>query len=211
MKQQEFVRSLSVSQRAELTQKSDMAGYKHLAVHVGGIVLLATLVLLKLPLWPVLMLPLGVLIVFLFTLLHETMHRTPFATAAVNDRVAMVCGFLLFLGPSWFRCFHFAHHRYTQNPEKDPELSEAKPQTPAQYVLHISGLPVWRAQMTTLLKNALGNIKEDYVPAAKRASVVQEARVFLSLYHSCFYRSYCFFYVRYHASGYSHRLRNSHS
>jgi len=182
MNQQQFIRSLSNEQRRSLTQKSDAAGYGYLATHGGAIVVLGVLISQQVPLWPLLMLPQGILIVFLFTLLHETAHRTPFATAVVNDRVGAVCGFLLALPPEWFRCFHFAHHRYTQDPEKDPELASAKPSTLGQYLLHISGLPIWLSHFKTLFHNARGLCEVAYVPQPKRARVRSEALRMLGLY-----------------------------
>lgn len=182
MNQQQFIRSLSTEQRRALTQKSDVAGFRYLVLHGALIVLLGSLIVLQVPLWPVLMLPQGILIVFLFTLLHETVHRTPFATSVVNDRVGLVCGFLLGLAPEWFRSFHFAHHRYTQDPEKDPELASKKPATVWQYLVHVSGLPVWLSHFKTLLCNARGDCEDEYVPDAKRPQVRSEARWMLGSY-----------------------------
>lgn len=182
MNQQQFMRSLSIEQRRVLTQKSDVAGFKYLAVHGALIVLLGSLIVLQVPLWPALMMPQGILIVFLFTLLHETVHRTPFATPLVNDRVGLVCGFLLGLAPEWFRCFHFAHHRYTQDLEKDPELASKKPATMWQYLVHVSGLLVWFSHLSTLLNNARGQCEDEYVPDAKKLRIRSEARWMLGTY-----------------------------
>lgn len=182
MNQKQFIQSLSIDQRRALTKKSDLAGYSHLVVHCALIVFLSFLIILQIPLWPILMVPQGILIVFLFTLLHETVHRTPFATRKVNDRVGLVCGFLLGLAPNWFRCFHFAHHRFTQDPEKDPELASKKPSTLLQYIAHVSGLPVWFSHFTTLIRNARGVCNDDYVPEAKRAQIRTEARWMLAGY-----------------------------
>ena len=128
------------------------------------------------------MLPQGFLIVFLFTLLHEAVHKTPFATEWLNDWAARMSGFLLVLGADWFRYFHFAHHRYTQDPENDPELAEPKPETVLQYVVHVSGLPVWWAQAKGMVMNALGRGKAAYIPARGEARVRREAAAILALY-----------------------------
>ncbi len=176
MKQQEFVRSLSAEQRTALTQKSDAIGFQHLAVHWGLIALLAVCISLKPDYWPVLMLPQGILIVFCFTLMHETTHRTAFANGKVNEIVGRVCGLMIVIPNEWFRCFHFDHHRYTQDPENDPELSAAKPSSIWQYVKHISGLPVWFSQFRTLISNARGFCKDRYVPDAKLPRIRAEAR-----------------------------------
>ncbi|MBV8144634.1 MAG: fatty acid desaturase, partial [Gammaproteobacteria bacterium] len=51
----------------------------------------------------------GIVLCFLFCALHESIHRTAFASRALNDAVAWVCGALLVLPPGYFRAFHFAH------------------------------------------------------------------------------------------------------
>lgn len=182
MKQQEFIRSLSIEQRRALTQKSDAAGFSYLALHLGLLITLGCLIAWRVPGWPLLMVPQGILLVFLFTLLHETVHRTPFATPVINDRVGNLCGFLLCLPMEWFRCFHFAHHRHTQDPEKDPELASAKPETLREYLVHLSGIPVWTSQFATLLRNARGACSDDYVPDAKHSLIQSEARRMLAAY-----------------------------
>ncbi|TGS93002.1 fatty acid desaturase, partial [Mesorhizobium sp. M8A.F.Ca.ET.213.01.1.1] len=100
--------------------------------------LLGGLIAARVPLWPLLMLPQGILIVFLFTLLHETVHRTAFETQWLNDAVARLCSLAIALPADWFRYFHFAHHRFTQDPDNDPELAFPKPETLRQYIVHVS-------------------------------------------------------------------------
>lgn len=179
-----FIRSLPPQQRAELTRKSDRQGLLHLAGHWGIIVLIGGLITARVPFWPVLMLPQGILIVFLFTLLHETSHRTVFATAWLNKAVAWICGFLIILPPDWFRHFHFDHHRYTQDPEKDPELLTPKPTTLGEYLIHITGLPVWSGHLKTLLRNAGGRDAGHFISDSDRGRVAWEARIMVLLYAS---------------------------
>src|SRR5262245_16186687 len=69
----------------------------------------------------------GMVLSFLFCALHESIHRTAFASRWANDLVAWICGALLMLPPEYFRQFHFAHHRFTQDPKRDPELAVAAP------------------------------------------------------------------------------------
>jgi len=182
MDHRDIIASLTAEQRAILTERSDFRGLAHLALHWGLILLLGVLIALEVPTWWALMLPQGVLVVFLFTLLHEAAHKTPFRSEGLNTLAARVSGFLLFLGPDWFRYFHFAHHRHTQDPDNDPELSEPKPETVWQYVVHVSGLPVYRSEITGLVRNALGRGKAAYIPAKGEAKVRREAIVMLALY-----------------------------
>ncbi|WP_417407934.1 fatty acid desaturase [Hoeflea sp.] len=182
MDHKSFLASLSAEQCRELTETSDLSGLAHLALHLGAIILLGGLIVAQVPAWPVLMLPLGVLLVFLFTLLHEASHLTPFRSRWLNSLAAQFCGFVIFLAPRWFRYFHFAHHRFTQMPGKDPELAEPKPETWGQYILCLSGLPVWVSHLRTLIHNAAGRCDDAFVPVAKRATVRHEAQIMLAAY-----------------------------
>jgi len=182
MDHKSLIASLSAEQCRNLTATSDLSGLAHLALHLGAIMLLGGLIVARVPLWPVLMLPLGILLVFLFTLLHEASHGTPFRSRWLNTLAARFCGFVIFLAPGWFRYFHFAHHRFTQMPGKDPELADPKPETWGQYVLYVSGLPVWVSHIRTLIHNALGRCDDEFVPQGKRSAVHNEARMMLAGY-----------------------------
>ncbi len=140
------------------------------------------LIALAIPCWPLLLLPLGVLMVFLFTLLHETIHRTAFKRRIVNDVIAHVCGLILFLPPKWFRYFHFAHHRHTQDPERDPELITPAPRTIGEYVRHISGVPLAFSLLKTLWLNATGDTTDVFVAERSRVAVMWESRMMLLSY-----------------------------
>ena len=86
------------------------------------ILVLGTLIALRVPFW-FLLLPLqGILIVFLFTALHECIHETAFKSSFLNTAISSISGFLILIPPVWFRFFHFAHHRHTHDPARDPEL-----------------------------------------------------------------------------------------
>lgn len=174
-----FLTSLSADQRAALIARSNAKGLQHLAGHWGAIALCVCLILVQAPFWPAIMLVQGILLVFLFTLLHETSHKTPFDSAWINTVVGHVCGFVLVLPANWFRYFHFAHHRFTQIPTKDPEMDSPKPSTLPQYMWHISGIPIWISHAKTLATNATGRQNADYVPDARRPSVMQESQLYL--------------------------------
>lgn len=174
--------SLSREQRRALTEKSDRPGVVRLASHAGLIVVLGTLILMRVPAWPLLLPIQGILIVFLFTLEHETIHRTAFASERLNDWVARFCGFLIAIPAEWFRYFHFAHHRHTQDPDHDPELGEGKPETLRDYLIHVSGLPLWWSLARTLSANAIGTRRDGFVPENARRRVRREARLTLAAY-----------------------------
>src|SRR6516162_6773557 len=114
----------------------------------------------------------GIVLVFLFCALHECIHRTAFASRALNDAVAWLCGALLILPPNYFRLFHFAHHRHTQDRARDPELAVPAPATSAAWCWRVSGLPYWRERLQTTLRHALsGRVSETFVPADRTAQV----------------------------------------
>lgn len=177
-----IIAGLSAEQRAALTGRRNGPGLLRLAVHGGAILGLGGLILAGVPFWPLLLLPQGILIVFLFTLLHECVHETAFATPWLNRTVATVAGFLVLVPATWFRYFHFAHHRHTHDPDKDPELMSTKPETLRQYVKYLSGIPLWIGMGRTVLLNAARPTDEPYVPEKGRRKVHAEARITLFLY-----------------------------
>jgi fatty acid desaturase len=168
--------------REKLLAKRDGPGLARLAFHLGSIALLGFAIAWGVPGWALLLPVQGILIVFLFTLLHETVHETPFRTPALNSLIGAVTGFALLLGPTWFRFFHLAHHRHTYDPARDPELATPKPQTLAAYVRHVSGIPLWIATMRGLIANALGRNRDSYLPERARDRVTAEARIMLAAY-----------------------------
>jgi fatty acid desaturase len=130
-----------------------------------------------------LVLPLhGVALTFLFAPLHETIHRTAFRSRVLNDSVANFCGLPLLLPPAWFRHFHFAHHRWTQDPLCDPELDPPRPATARAWLWHVTGLPYWIAALGGLIVHARGRVPEPYIPPRDYAAVVREARIFIAIY-----------------------------
>jgi fatty acid desaturase len=174
---------LPAERRAALTERSDRAGLLHLAGHLGAIALLALPVALGLPFWPLFLLPLGVAQVFLFTLSHECTHRTPFRTPWINDAVGHAVGLPLLLPFAWFRAFHLAHHRHTNDPKRDPELEDGpRPATPAALAWHVTGLPYWWGMAARIVSNARGRLDAPYLPERRKPAMIREARVLLVLY-----------------------------
>ncbi|WP_139103227.1 fatty acid desaturase [Pararhodobacter sp. CCB-MM2] len=177
----DFLRTLPAETRAALTQRSARAGLWHLAGHGGLILLIGALIAMKVPGWWALLPVQGVLIVFLFTLEHECTHKTPFASDVLCDRVGSVCGALILNPFQWFRYFHLAHHRHTNTPG-DPEIAYPKPQTRADWIKHVSGLPLWLASGQLILRLALGRERPAYLPDRARPRAEREARILLAVY-----------------------------
>lgn len=167
-----------------LSERSDRRGLVRLAGHLAAILGSGTLLAGA---WgsawllPALVLH-GVVLAFLFAPLHETIHLTAFRSRALNRAVAFFCGLVLFLPSQYFRDFHFAHHRQTQNLGGDPELARAKPETLGEYVLALSGLPYWNEQAQVFARLAAGRVEEPFIPERRHKTVVREVRVLICLY-----------------------------
>lgn len=170
-----------------LSQRSDGRGLAQLALHAGMLAATGLLVFNATgTLWllPAMVLH-GVVLVFLFAALHECTHHTAFEGGWLNELVAWVAGFLLVLPPLYFRCFHFTHHRFTQDPARDPELAVPKPRTLARYLWLASGLPYWGERLATTLRHAMtGRIEEPFIPKGARRRVTAEARILWAGYVS---------------------------
>ncbi len=170
-----------------LSRRSDARGALQLASHAGAIAMAAVFVWLTADTWwlqLVIQSVLGVLLTFLFCPLHETIHRTAFHARWLNDAVAWLTGFVIFLPSTWFRYFHFEHHRFTHVEGADPELDTAKPATRLAFLFYLSGLEsFWWSFLKTLVRHAAGRVTDRFVPddAARRACV-RQARIYLAGY-----------------------------
>ena len=179
----EAIAAIGEGELAALKQAQNGPGLLRLAGHAGLLVLTGAAILWapNWPLWCMAALLHGVLLIFLFTLEHESIHGTAFRTEALNRTIAAVAGFLVFVPALWFRYFHFAHHRHTQDLERDPELASPKPGNPLSYGIYLTGLPYWKAEILGIVDTARGKVG-DYVPAGAAEKVVREARIHLALY-----------------------------
>jgi fatty acid desaturase len=163
-----------------LSQRSNVRGALQLSVHVALLCATGFGVWAARGSWlivPAIVLH-GIVLNFLFCPLHETTHWSAFASRGANAAVGWICGFLLLLPPQFFRQFHFTHHRFTQNPSRDPELAQPAPETVGTYLWRASGLPNWHRRLTVTLRHALtGRVPEPFVPTRLRLGLVREARI----------------------------------
>jgi fatty acid desaturase len=174
---------MPAAQRQQLQQRSNAAGLARLFGHVAVILLLGSLIALKVPGWPLLLLLQGIVMAFLFNLQHECTHKTPFRTEWLNEWVGWISGFIIVQPFLWFRYFHYAHHRYTNDPQRDPELvGVSKPKTRAEYVAFVVAIRYSIDKLRLLSRNAFADITDDYVPESARMRLRTEARVMLALY-----------------------------
>lgn len=172
----EFLSAVPVDLREAMTRTTNREALWHLALHLGLILGMGGLIGLGVPGGWLLLPVQGVLIVFLFTLEHEATHRTPFTNARLNEWVGFVSGFLILLPFQWFRYFHLAHHRWTNIEGKDPELAGGKPETTLDWMLHVSGLPYWWAEIRLMAALVWGRAEGEYLPEGAKKRVIFEAR-----------------------------------
>ncbi len=124
----------------------------------------------------------GIVIAHLFALQHECAHGTAFRTRRVNRVVTTMCGAALGIAPQFFRLEHVAHHNFTQDPARDPELIDLPPSF-TSWLWFIGTVPFWTYQLRTLVAHALGRFDGEeagWLPASTRPRIRREARLMLA-------------------------------
>ncbi len=180
MNHTEALALLSKEDKAQLQSRSDLMGLYHLSGYLAVLGITSSAIILQIPGWWLALLPHGILLVFLFTLSHEATHQTPFATRWVNELVGHIVAPILTLPFLWFRYFHLAHHKHTNDPDHDPEIAgHPRPNNWASYIVYLSGWGYWSAMYRTIFMSAMGQTSAPYLPDRKRKAIMQEARVVL--------------------------------
>jgi fatty acid desaturase len=170
----------------QLQERRDLPGLVYLVAHLAAIAVTGVAVHQALgTLWlPLAAIVHGTLIVFLFAPFHESTHGTAFRSGWLNEAVGYLCGLTLLRPPLYFRYRHAAHHTFTQQPGRDPDLV-AMPASLAQYAYQLSGLPFWSKVFGTLLRNAAGRLtpaEQTWFPESERHLIAREARAFCAVY-----------------------------
>lgn len=168
-----------------LSVRSDAKGLARLGGHLAVLAATGTLVwsLRDSPLVVPALILHGYVVSFLFCALHEATHFTAFRSRWLNHAVGHGVGFTLLLPFWYFRQFHWDHHRFTQDVERDPELINVKPETPLEYLYHATGLQNWKRRVQTLLEyGLLGRVTQPWIPADKQRTAIFEARLYLLAY-----------------------------
>ena len=116
---------LDVTSLRKLQQRKDLPSIIRLAFHLAAFVALIVTVGKSSFSAPT-MLALSVALAWvwsgLFAPFHECTHRTAFRSPWLNTLSTWLTGIPFLLAPSVYKTFHFEHHRYTQDVDKDPEL-----------------------------------------------------------------------------------------
>ncbi|RXH17609.1 fatty acid desaturase [Bradyrhizobium guangzhouense] len=183
------LKPLTPAMLRELSVRSDLKGALRSLCHYAMVVLIGSLiwkvssshgVLWALPLMAIQ----GYLVAFLFMALHETAHKTAFRSRGLNLAVGYLSAFIIGQPYEYYCLFHWDHHRYTQDPEKDPELIVGvKPKSETQIALAYSGLLQVAGRLRLMLGHAVtGKVTVPWIPEHKRAIIVTEARVYALVY-----------------------------
>lgn len=178
----------SRAQLRELQRRSDGPALRFLAGHLGVALLTGGMVYLSLGNALILVIPAmfihGSVLVFLFAPMHECSHGTAFRRRWLNSAVGSFCGSVLLRPARYFRWRHAAHHSYTQDPSRDPDLVPI-PENLRQYVGELLGVRLWPKLVGTLYRSATGRFNEnerEWIPEPERGRVANEARALIGLY-----------------------------
>lgn len=140
-------------------KRSDRRGALQAGAHLGCVAATGTLVWLALPFWYLLvpaMVVHGVTLVAMFAPMHECTHRTAFASARANAAIGWVAGVVGFYNSTFYRYYHAWHHRYTQDPARDPELMFPRAASLGAYAREISAVQFWYRRAIDYPRLALG-------------------------------------------------------
>jgi fatty acid desaturase len=164
----------------QLSQRSDARGLMQLASQLLALAMTGSFLVHFWGSWwgvPFFMAQ-GVLINCLYAGQHETSHWTAFKSRWLNNWVGEAIGFIVIYPAMWDRWFHFAHHRNTQNWEKDAELLARGPYTLGSYIPYLLGITYWYARARSTLRMALGIVPAYayWLNDEQRRQVIAEAR-----------------------------------
>lgn len=121
---------------------------------------------------------LGITINFLYAAQHELSHWTVFKTKHLNEFFGRIIGFIMLFPRDYDQTMHFAHHSWTQNWERDGELTRA-PYTLRSYLIWMTGVTYWRNRIIGIVRRARGIIIEPYINRTQEAKIIHESRLHL--------------------------------
>ena len=120
----------------------------------------------------------------LFGAMHESVHYGAFRLRKLNDVLAFLAGAAILNNAGFYRHYHLAHHRYTQDPARDPELiSAGTPRTWGNYLLRVSALPFVALRLRDLFLFPFGYRGDvDYIHPSAWPEVRRWGRLLLAFY-----------------------------
>jgi fatty acid desaturase len=120
----------------------------------------------------------------LFGAMHESVHYGSFRTRGSADVLAFFSGAAILNNAGFYRHYHLAHHRYTQDPDRDPELiTSGTPRTRGNYLLRVSALPFFALRVRDIFLFPFGYRGDvDYIHPSAWPEVRRWGRLLLAFY-----------------------------
>lgn len=170
----------------DLRRRKDLPGVLFLLGHLVTIAVTGVLLAKSLgTTWGIpAMIAHGIVIVHLFAPFHESTHSTAFRSRWLNRLVAWFTGLALQLPPTHFTLEHAAHHKYTQDPVRDPERIPEAYSTKG-YLIFATAIPYFRGNIANLVNHARGSftkMEQSFIPPNSLVKVQREAWVIWSVY-----------------------------
>lgn len=182
-------RALTPAQLKDLSVRANLPGLIRSVSHYALIALVGTLI------WQVttrygvvwaipLIVIQGYLIAFLFMVVHEAAHKTVFTSRRLNEALGHVSSLMIVLPYEHYALFHWDHHRFTQDPDRDPELVTATiPSSDTRLAIAYTGIVQLTNRIRLLVRRAVtGQAVAPWIPEAKQSMVVREARIYALVY-----------------------------
>ncbi|HTZ35715.1 MAG TPA: fatty acid desaturase, partial [Stellaceae bacterium] len=106
-----------------------------------------------------------------------------FESRTANDAVGWVAGVLSFYNSTYYRYYHAWHHRYTQDPARDPELMFPRAASRLDYAKEISAYMFWFRRAIDYPKLAFGLTDElPFVPESAKRDIRISMSIQLLIY-----------------------------
>jgi fatty acid desaturase len=182
-------RALTPAQLKDLSVRANLPGLIRSISHYALIALVGTLIWQVATrygaMWTIpLIIIQGYLIAFLFMAVHEAAHKTVFTNRRLNEILGHVSSLMIVLPYEHYALFHWDHHRFTQDPDRDPELVTATiPSSDTRLAIAYTGIVQLTNRIRLLVRRAVtGQAVAPWIPEAKQGMVVREARIYALVY-----------------------------
>jgi len=169
-----------------LSTPSDRAGLLQTGAHLALLILGGWAILETRGTWwvvPVLLAQ-AVFVNTLFGAMHESVHYGSFKTRWLADVLAFFSGAAILNNAAFYRYYHYAHHRYTQDPARDPELiTSPAPRNWGEYLFRISAIPFLMIRARDIFLFPFGKRGDvDYIEEEGWPEVHRWGRLLLAFY-----------------------------
>jgi fatty acid desaturase len=182
-------RVLTPAQLKDLSVRANLPGLIRSISHYALIALVGTLIWQVATrygaMWAIpLIIIQGYLIAFLFMAVHEAAHKTVFTNRRLNEILGHVSSLMIVLPYEHYALFHWDHHRFTQDPDRDPELVTATiPSSDTRLAIAYTGVVQLTNRIRLLVRRAVtGQAVAPWIPESKQGIVVREARIYALVY-----------------------------